>query len=98
MYKLITSARDTGALSLGFDRDCGRRQRELTKNQNIKGKYHMTIMLRDIFCFAEHQEKATDGLVYRLILTRTKDSAVLNKSNAINNAKNKIKLYFLFIL
>ena len=33
MYKLIMSAKDTGDLSIGFDRDRGRRQRELTKNK-----------------------------------------------------------------
>ena len=33
MYKLITSARDTDDLSIGFDRYRGRRQRELTKNK-----------------------------------------------------------------
>ena len=43
MYKLITSARNTD-LSIGFDRDRGRRQRELTSNKIIKGKYYVTIM------------------------------------------------------
>ena len=47
-------------------------------------------MLRDIFAFAEHQQKATYGLGYKLTLTRNSDSAVLNKGDAINNAKIKI--------
>ena len=59
MYKIITSARNTNDLSIGFDHDRGRRQRELTNNKNIKGTYHVTIMLKDIFGFAEHQEKGT---------------------------------------
>ena len=64
MYKFLTSARDTIDLFIGFDRDCGRRSRELTNNKNIKGKYHMTIMLKDIFGFAEHQEKLlTDSAI-----------------------------------
>ena len=50
----------------------------------------MTIMLDDIFCFCENQLEATYGLVYRLTLTRNSDNAVLNKGNAINNAKIKI--------
>ena len=47
-------------------------------------------MLKDFFGFAEHQEKGTYGLVYKLILTRNSDNAVLNKGNAINNAQLKI--------
>ena len=62
MYKLITSGRNTDDLSIGFDRNRGRRQRELTNNKDIKDKYHVTIMLKDIFGFAEHQEKGTYGL------------------------------------
>ena len=38
MYKLITGARDTDDLSIGFDRDCGSIQREKTINKNIEGK------------------------------------------------------------
>ena len=58
MYKLITSARDTDDLSIGFDRNPDRRQREITNNKNIKGKCHLRIMLRDIFGFVE-KEKVT---------------------------------------
>ena len=49
-------------LSIGFDRGRDRRQQELYINKNVKGKYHVTIMLKDIFGFAEHQEKGTYGL------------------------------------
>ena len=62
LYKLITSSKDSNDLSIGFDRDRNRRQRELTNNKNIKGKFH--VMLRDIFGFAEHQQKGTYGLGY----------------------------------
>ena len=89
MYKHIPSARNTDDLSIGFDRDRSRRQRELTNDKNIKGNYHVTIRLKDTFGFAEHQEKGTYGLGYKLTLTRNSDNAVLNKSNAINNAKIK---------
>ena len=57
MYKLLTSSRDSDDLSIGFDRDRKRRKRELSKNKNIKGKYHMRIYLKDTFGFAEHQKK-----------------------------------------
>ena len=64
MYKVTTSARDTDDSSVGFERDRGRRQRELTNTKNIKGKYHIRVFLRDIFGFAEHHEKAAYGLGY----------------------------------
>ena len=86
IYKLTTSARNTDDLSTGFDRDRGRRKREINNNKDIKGKYHVTIMLKDIFSFAEHQEKGTYVLDYILTLTRNSDNAVLNKVNAANNA------------
>ena len=46
-------------------------------------------MLKDVFGFAECQEKATNGLGYKLTLTRKSDNSVLNKANAIKNAKLK---------
>ena len=90
MYKLLTSSRGSDDLSVGFDRDRGRRQRELTNNKNIKGKYHVRIYLKDIFGFAEYQEKGTYGLGYKLTITRNSGNAVLNKDNAINVGKIKI--------
>ena len=90
MYKLLSSCKGSDDLSIGFDRDRNRRKRELTNNKNIKGKYHLRIYLRDIFGFAEHQEKGTYGLGYKLTLTRNSDNAVLNKDNAVNNAEIKI--------
>ena len=77
-------------MSIGFDRSRDRTKRELTKNKTIKGRYHVRIFLKDYFGFAEHQEKASFGLGYRLTLTRNADNAVLNKDNATNNGKIKI--------
>ena len=62
MYKLLTNAQGNDDLSLGFDCDRGRRQRELTNNKNKKGKHHVRMMLKDTFGFAEYQEKGTYGL------------------------------------
>ena len=90
MYKLLTTSRGSDDLSISFDRDRNRRKRELTNNKNIKGKYHIRIYLKDIFGFAEHQEKATYGLGYKLTLTRNSDNAVLNKTNATAICKSKI--------
>ena len=57
MYKILTSARGSDYLSIGFDRSRDRRKQELTNNEIIKGKYHVSIYLRDVFGFAEWQEK-----------------------------------------
>ena len=90
MYKLLTSSKGSDDLSIGFDRDRNRRQRELTINKTQKGKYHIRIYLKDIFGFAEYQDKGTYGLEYKLTLTRNTNNAVLNKDNAINLGRNKI--------
>ena len=83
MYKLLTSSRDSDDLSIGFDRNRGRRKNELSNNKNFKGKYHTRIYLKDIFGFAEQHEKGTYGLGYKLTLTRNTDNAVLNNDNAV---------------
>ena len=90
MYKLLTSSEGSDDLSICFDRDRNRRQHELSDNKSQKGKYHVRIYLKDVFGFAEYQDKGTYGLGYRLTLTRNSDNALLNKGNAINNAKIKI--------
>ena len=90
MYKLLTSSKDTGDLSIGFDRNRGRSKSELSNIRSIKGKYRIRIYLKDIFGFAKHQEKGTYGLGYNLTLTRNTDKAVVNKTAATNEAKVKI--------
>ena len=90
MYKLITSSRDSNELSIGFDHSRNRRRYELALNKKIKGKYHVKIMLKDIFGYAEHQEKATCGLGYKLTLTRNKDAVAMDKANGIADARIKI--------
>ena len=74
-------------MSIGFDRNRDRRQRELTNNKTHKGKFHLKIYFRNLFRFAENQEKGTFGLCYELTLTGNTDNANLNEENAINNAK-----------
>ena len=87
MYNLLTSAKHSDDLSIIFDGDHGRRKDELALNKNIKSKYHLRIMLRDTFGFAEHQEKATFGLGYKLLLSRNKDEAALDKAAGIADAR-----------
>ena len=90
MYKLITSSKNTDDLSIGFDRSPNRRKDELAQNKNVKGKYLVRIMLKDVFGFAEGQEKATYVLGYQLILTKNKDEAVIDKVAGIAYARIKI--------
>ena len=89
MYKLLTSSKGSDDLSIGFDRDGNRRQRELTNKKTQKGKYHVRIYLKDVFGFAAYQNKGTYGLGYKLTLTRITNNAVLNKDNAINLGRIK---------
>ena len=90
MYKLITSSKDSNDLSIGFDNSRNRRRDELALNKDIKCKYHVKIMLKDVFGFVEQQEKATYGLGYKLTLTRNKGDAVIDKANGIADARIKI--------
>ena len=47
-------------------------------------------MLKDVFGFAEYQDKATFGLGYKLTLTRKKDDAVIEKAAGVADARIKI--------
>ena len=88
MYKLLISSKDSDDLSISFDRSRNRRKDELAQNKRVKRKYHLKNMLKDVFGFAECQEKATYGLDQKLTLTRNKDEAVID--NSIANARIKI--------
>ena len=90
MYKLITSSKDINDFSIGFDHSGNRRRDELALNKNKKGKYHVKIMPKDVFGFAEHQEKATYGLGYQLTVRRNKDDAVTDKAGGIADARIRI--------
>ena len=90
MYKLKTSSKDSNDSTIGFDHSRNKRRDELALNKNIKGKYHVKIMLKDVFGFEEHQEKATYGLGYKLTLTRNKDDAVIDKAGGIADARIRI--------
>ena len=57
MYKLITSSKDSNDLSIGFDNNRNRRRDELALNKNIKGKYHMKIMLKTFLVLQNTRKK-----------------------------------------
>ena len=90
IFKLITSAKDTKDLSIGFDRNRDRRKQVLTNNKNLKGKYHVRILLKDVFGFAEHHEKSFYGLGFKLTLTRNKVDALIDKAAGSADARIKI--------
>ena len=46
-------------------------------------------MLTGVFGYALHQEKATYGLGFKLLLPRKIDNSVLNKADATDNDKIK---------
>ena len=56
MYKLLTSSKNSDDQSIGFDRSRNRKKDEPAQNKNVKDKYHVRIMLKDVFGSAEHQE------------------------------------------
>ena len=59
MYKLIPSSRDSGDLSIGFHRNNGVREMELTNDKATKGNYHVGIYLKDVSGFSEHEDNCT---------------------------------------
>ena len=63
MYKLLSSSKGFDDLSIGFDRDRGRRRNELTNNKNIKAKYHIRIYLKDVFVSLNIKKKVHMGSV-----------------------------------
>ena len=90
MYQLITSSKCSDDLSEGFDRSRNRKKDELALNKTMKSKYHLRILLKDVFGFAEHQEKATYGLGYKLTPTRNKDEAVIDQAGGTADSRIKI--------
>ena len=57
LYKLITSAKDSKSLSIGFGRKCVRRQRELTNDKNVKRKHQVRYMLKNFWVLRNIKEK-----------------------------------------
>ena len=97
MYNLITSSKNSDDLSIDFDRSSARRREEITNSKNVKVKFLLRFMLRDVSGFAEHQEKATYGLGYELTLTRDKDEAFIYKVSGIADARNKIDHFHWYV-
>ena len=54
-------------------------------------------MLKDVFGIAEHEDKATYGLGYKLTLKRITDDAVIDKAAGIAGARLKIDHFHWFV-
>ena len=88
MYKLITSSKGSDDLYIGSDRSRNRRD-ELAQNKNLKGKYHLGFMFKDVIGYIEWMEKATNGLGYKLTIRRNNDEAVIDKAPGFADARIK---------
>ena len=58
MHRLLTSARDTDILSIDFDRNRIRRERELSNNKHQQGKNQVRTMLKEFFWFSRTSRKS----------------------------------------
>ena len=87
-YKIEASAKESDGLSVGIGRDRVRRQREVTNNKNVNGKSHVRGMLKGVFGFTEHQEKAPNGLGLTLSLSGNRNTAVFKKVGAKADARS----------
>ena len=69
----------------------------MTNTKNVKGKFHLRIMLTDVFGFANYQQKATYGIGYKLTLKSNKDEAVIDKAGGIADSRFKIDLIHWYV-
>ena len=93
MYKLINSAKDSDDLSIGFDRDRGRRKQELTGNKNLKVNTILDFCWKMISVWQNTKKRAFCGLGCKLTLTWDKDEAVIDKVAGIADARNKFIIF-----
>ena len=95
MHILVSLSKGSTDLFKSFDRDCGRRQQELIKDENEQGTYHDVNMVR----VAEHQKKATSILAFILTITTKGSATVLKQAGPAEAAreakfvKSSIDLY-----
>ena len=88
-YKLLTSAKDTDELCIGFDRDRVSKQRELANNRTVERKNQVRTMLKDVLVL-QNTRKTTSGLVYKLLPTNNINNAIFYQAEAIVDAKSVI--------
>ena len=94
MYSSMYSANDADDFPIRFGCNKDYRQREVTLNKTVKGKYLVEPMLRDVFGFPELQKVYTYSLGYTSTMNRNNDSVVLNHAAVTTNAKTVIRVFF----
>ena len=89
MNNEILSSEGSDDSSIGFQKNIEASEKELTNNRTNKRLYLFKFFDKDVFCFAEHQEKAAYGLGQKLETQRNSDNFVLDhraRSDAENDA------------
>ena len=73
MYKLITSPRDYKDLSVEFARETESDEEERASDiKRFFGRFHLKILFKDVFCFAEYHEKSMFGFVFEVTMKKIK--------------------------
>ena len=60
----------------------------MTNIEKTKGNYHVRIYLKDVLGFAEHHDRCSNGLGYKLTLQRNSDNQILSHLAGANDAAN----------
>ena len=94
MYKLLTTPRGHHDSSIRFARDILERAEKRITMKRIRGKFHNTILIKDVFGFAEHQQYATFGLSYKLTLKTKNNYTVLSRN--VGTVDGQIAIFLTF--
>ena len=86
MHKLLSSGRDSDDLSIGFHKSNGVREKEFTNIKTTKGNYLVSVHLKNVLGFAEHQDACTFGLGYIITWQRINDDHVISHPAQANDA------------
>ena len=87
-YIPLTSAKDSDDSFVGFDRDYGRSQRQLTENKKVKANIVLGLCL-EIYSGLKIIEKAEFGPDCKVVVPGNIDQVVLDKVRGIDKVKIK---------
>ena len=91
MYKLITSPRNYKDLSVGFARETESDEEERASDiKRFFGEFHLRILFKDVFCFAEYHEKSIFGFVFEVTMIKNKTIVAPNTNNFVEIEKKVI--------
>ena len=98
LYKLITSRRDNKDFYISIARVIDDHRDECTKIFNrFGGRFQLNPLLKNVFGFAEDQEKANVEIDYNITLKNEKqrDNVALARDADVVNRKIKMRKYYL---